>query len=83
MSSIGTYGKSCNNLKPSLRDLNQEEAEAIHNILKSTQTCIRTSHYIFCMRHKERNNPELMAWWMCKLTRLLHLQNFLMGMPIL
>ena len=62
MSSLGTYGKSCGNLKQSLLDVNQNEPDILYNMSKLTNICIRSSYYIFCMRNKVWNNPELMTW---------------------
>ena len=62
MSAIGTYGKSCDNLKQSLVELNQDESDITYNMLKLTRICIRSTYYVFCMRNKAWNNPELMSW---------------------
>ena len=41
-------------------DLSKETLNFIVN--RTVNVCIRTTYYIFCMRNKERENPELVNW---------------------
>ena len=38
--------------------------ETVNFIIKRTiNVCIRTTYYIFCMRNKQWESPELLNWW--------------------
>ena len=41
-------------------DLSKETLNFIVN--RTVNVCIRTTYYIFCMRNKEWENPELLNW---------------------
>ena len=41
-------------------DLSKETSNFIVN--RTRNVCIRTTYYIFCMRNKEWQNPELLNW---------------------
>ena len=62
MGALGTYGKSCHNLKKILQNLGQSANEIEYNLYKLTNVCIRTSYFLFCSRNRAWNNPVLLTW---------------------
>lgn len=62
MGSIGTLGKSCENIKVALKDLGLTKTESSYLLEKIVNVCIRSTYFIFCKRNSNWPKPELMTW---------------------
>ena len=61
LGAIGTIGKD-NLIMTAMGnfDLSKETLNFIVN--RSINVCIKSTYYLFCMRNKELENPELLTW---------------------
>ena len=59
MGAIGTFGKSCSNLKTVLQKYGLCGSDLNYTLQKMANVCIRTTYFIFCTRNKEWPKPDI------------------------
>ena len=62
ISSLGVFSESSLGLSEMWKDLKFDEKCRKYFVSKIINICIRSSYYIFCMRNKEWDNPQLMSY---------------------
>ena len=62
MGAIGTFGKSCGNLKKVLQKSGLSDCDISYVLQKMVNVCIRTTYFIFCTRNKEWPKPDILVW---------------------
>ena len=62
ISSLGVFSESSLGLCEMWKDLKFDEKCRKYFVSKIINICIRSSYYIFCMRNKEWDNPQLMTY---------------------
>ena len=62
VSSLGVFSESSLDFIEMLKDLEFDDKCRKFIVRKIINTCIRSSFYIFCMRNKQWDNPQLMSY---------------------
>ena len=62
VSSLGVFSESSLDFIEMLKDLELEDKCRKFIVKKIINNCIRSSYYIFCMRNKKWDNPQLMSY---------------------
>ena len=62
MGALGIFGKSSSNYLSMLKQLGKTEKEIKFIMSKLCNVCIRSTYYIFCLRNKSWESPDLISW---------------------
>ena len=62
LGAIGVYSKSQDTFSDLLSDLQVDKEHSSYVLSKTSNICIQTTYYLFCLRDQDWTDPPLLSW---------------------